>query len=69
MNRWEAELRARYDQVEVPAPLRTMDANDERIAQQSDAFFLRLTRSFILSDLAIRTLVRIDDRMLVPLLR
>lgn len=66
MSDWESKLRERYEQVEVPAPLRTMDAIDPRVTDISQDFFMRIAASFQLSRLALSSLVRVNVRTLVP---
>jgi len=66
MSAWEVELRTRYKQVGVPAPIRTMDAIDARVADATEDFFRQLAGAFQLSQLALSVLMKVDTRMLVP---
>ena len=59
------DLVTRYSEVEVPAPLRTMDAADKHVAETTNNFFDRVQASLSLSYLALSSCVEIDSRMIV----
>lgn len=66
MTRQPLDFVARFNAVEVPAPIRTMDAIDERVAEAREAFFDRILTALELSHLAIVASLERDTRMLVP---
>ena len=57
---------ASYNAVAVPEPIRTMDADDERVVEAESNFFEAIADSLQLSHFALASLCRLQRRMLVP---
>jgi len=55
----------RYNEVEVPETLRTMDGDNKHVAETTNDFFDRVRASLSLSYLALTHLVEVDSRMIV----
>ena len=55
-----------YTAVEVPAPMRSMDAIDEQVTEVSNTFFDELRDSLDLSYRSLQHLFEIEHKMLVP---
>ena len=55
-----------YTAVEVPAPMRSMDAIDEQVAEVSNTFFDEIRDSLDLSYRSLQHLFEIEHKMLVP---
>lgn len=56
-----------YEAVAIPAPIRSMDAIDERVVAAEEHFLQEVSDSLQLSKLALSTFCSIRHRMLVPL--